>query len=46
MSPPHHTTPRHPSCHLFRPFLGPTDQTLWPFPDSLTWHQQTLFRQR
>ncbi len=36
--------------HLFafgkRPFLGPDDQTLWPFPDSITWHQQTLFRSR
>lgn len=36
--------------HLFafgkRPFLGPNDQSLWPFTESITWHQQTLFRHR
>jgi putative restriction endonuclease len=38
--------PGHLSAFGRRPFLGPHDQTLWPFPDSITWHQQTLFRSR
>ena len=36
--------------HLYafgkRPFLGPTDHTLWPFPESIAWHQQSRFRHR
>ena len=29
-----------------RPFLGPTDHSLWPFPESIAWHQQSRFRNR
>jgi hypothetical protein len=29
-----------------RPFLNPNNQTPCPFPDSIAWHQQTLFRNR
>ena len=34
--------------HAFgkRPFLGPDDQSLWPFPESITWHQKEMFRRR
>ncbi|MCB8949163.1 MAG: hypothetical protein H6653_14210 [Ardenticatenaceae bacterium] len=36
--------------HLYafgkRPFLGPEDQSLWPFPESITWHQKEIFRRR
>lgn len=38
--------PGHLSAFARRPFLGPDDQTLWPFPASISWHQQTQFRQR
>ena len=38
--------PGHLAAFARRPFLGPQDQTLWPFPQSIIWHQQTLFRNR
>ncbi len=38
--------PGHLSAFGKRPFLGPTDQSLWPFPESIAWHQQTRFRSR
>ncbi|MEZ4591742.1 MAG: HNH endonuclease [Chloroflexota bacterium] len=38
--------PGHLSAFGKRPFLGPTDHTLWPFPESIIWHQQTRFRSR
>ena len=38
--------PGHLAAFGKRPFLGPTDPTLWPFPEAIAWHQQTLFRSR
>jgi hypothetical protein len=38
--------PVHLSAFGKRPFLGPTDHTLWPFPGAIAWHQQTRFRSR
>lgn len=36
--------PSHMMTLAGRPIIGPAEQTLWPEPDALHWHQQKIFR--
>ena len=38
--------PGHLSTLDRRPFIGPDDRDLWPFVESLRWHQSEIFRTR